>query len=433
MQAQACPWQSRLVDFYEGTLATEPHLAVGRHLRECSQCRRHAQSLGKSTPSSKSFPVPAIDSPTAKVSMEETAVSETLPLMEEIGPYLVRRMIGRGGMGTVYEALHKRLGRSFALKVLPRPVAFDPESLARFEREVRAVGQLEHPNVVRATDAGDANGMPYLAMELVDGIDLAKLLRTTGPLALDEASDVIRQAALGLAHAHGKGIVHRDVKPSNLMLTSRGVVQVLDLGLAVFVSSIGSGDGALTGPTILGTHDYMAPEQWSNSTQVTDRADVYGLGCVLYQLLLGKPPYAQGPDDSPQMKRRAHAEDTILSLRSRRPELPTALSNFASSMLAKDPVDRPSCSRVAERMVEFAAPAKKLGRLVERVRLAPGSGFSDGAPTAAMSAPSILPTVSADVPKPGLARGQRLVLVALGIIGLILATGLVLIATGAFR
>jgi eukaryotic-like serine/threonine-protein kinase len=170
-----CPTADQLAAFYDGTLSTDTHLRVGNHLRRCQLCRVKTSAEGRSPPAQRSFPDP-IDP------IESSAVSSPQPnadasgVTETIGPYRVKRLIGRGGMGAVYEAEHERLGKAVALKVLPRLAAVDPEYMVRFEREVRAAGRLDHPNVVRATDAGDDRGVPFLVMELVDGVDLMKLL-----------------------------------------------------------------------------------------------------------------------------------------------------------------------------------------------------------------------------------------------------------------
>ena len=311
----------------------------------------------------------------------ELPVSYKLP--EKIGPYLIRRLIGQGGMGAVYEAVHERLGKVVALKVLPAPNTVHPEYHARFEREARLIGRLDHPNVVKATDAGEADGVPYLAMELVDGIDVAKLVRELGPLLVAQAAEIGRQAAAGLGHAHARGVIHRDIKPSNLMITADGTVKILDLGLALCVDAVmGGGVGQITGATYLGTHDYMAPEQWDDPSQVDAKADVYALGCVLHQMLTGKAPFAAAKSTSQKMK--AHHSQMPADL-SENPEVPPLLAALVQRMLTKLPIERPSVVEVQTELAPFAS-GSNLSRLVERGRLATPERYVDGDPTKTMPA-----------------------------------------------
>jgi serine/threonine protein kinase len=376
--------------------------------------------------------------------------SEPTAVLETIGPYRIQRLIGRGGMGAVYLAEHERLGKAVALKVLPRLAAVDPEYIARFEREVRAAGRLDHPNVVRATDAGDDRGVPYLVMELVDGIDLTKLLRTHGKLTVGDTAEIGRQAADALAHAHEKGIVHRDVKPSNLMLTDRGVVKLLDLGLAVFVSVIGRADERITGATMLGTQDYMAPEQWVHPADVTDRADVYGLGCVLFQALVGHSPF--GGSEFPAMADRKHAHlfTHAPAVASLRPDCPPGMALLVAAMLCKKPEQRPSAADVSRALAELSLGASRLPKLVEQTRLAPGTGFRDGGTTALAIPPesesgsdATRPRVQSTeitvplppVPKPHPIpteppHSKVLFVIVLALLGVLLIGGLVFIAGG---
>src|SRR5262245_13664627 len=148
-----------------------------------------------------------------------------------IGPYELIELLGKGGMGTVWKARHTKLDKLVALKLLPPHLMTDPEAVSRFEREMKAVGKLEHPHIVRAMDAGQADGIHYLVMEYIEGTDLSRLVKTRGPRSVADACQMVRHAALGLAHAHEHGLVHRDIKPSNLLLSKKGLVKILDLGL----------------------------------------------------------------------------------------------------------------------------------------------------------------------------------------------------------
>ncbi len=372
-----CPSPSEFAAFYDGGLSTSEHLRWAKHFRSCTDCQARSSEAGKPIPKARNFP--EVIPPPLPPAPKPDAKTETAPALEKIGPYFIRRLIGRGGMGAVYEALHDKLGRFVALKVLPRLAAIDPEYLKRFEREIRAVGKLDHPNVVLATDAGDEQGVPYLAMELLDGIDLAHLIQQQGTLPIAESCEIGAQAARGLAHAHQRGIVHRDVKPSNLWITSEGVVKVLDLGLAMFVSA--RTDERITGPNMLGTTDYMAPEQWTNAAAATDRADVYGLGCALYQCFAGSPPFSGIDYDTHYSKKRGHLGDDPPSLLDKRGDVPDAVALLIEKMLSKETVDRPSANAVADELTPYIGRGSNLRGLVERTRLSQGQGFIDGPPT----------------------------------------------------
>jgi serine/threonine protein kinase len=222
------------------------------------------------------------------------------------GPYVVLDKVGEGGMGVVYKARHARLGRIDALKVLRTDKVASRTVAKRFLREIQVTSRLAHPHVVRAYDAGVVGKQLYLATEFVDGTDLGTVVQARGPLSVADACLVVYQAALALRHVHEKGLVHRDMKPSNLIRDrATGAVKVLDLGLSGFNHSmLGSAPGtALTHDgVVLGTPDFMAPEQVQNPHRVDIRADLYGLGCTLFFLLTGQPPY----DGSPVEKMYKH-------------------------------------------------------------------------------------------------------------------------------
>ena len=212
---------------------------------------------------------------------------------ETLGEYKLIRKLGEGGMGAVYEAQHQRLEKTVALKLLPRGSFASPESVERFEREIRAIGKLDHPNFVSALDAGKIGDTHYLAMELIHGADLNAILKHQVRLQTADGCELIRQAAAGLVEANRRGIVHRDIKPSNLMLTSwrgRPTVKILDLGLAKLVR--GDQDELTSTGQMLGTIDYMSPEQCDESQTVDIRSDVYSLGATLFKLLTGRTPFS---------------------------------------------------------------------------------------------------------------------------------------------
>ncbi|MBI3463177.1 MAG: serine/threonine protein kinase [Planctomycetes bacterium] len=256
------------------------------------------------------------------------------------GEYVVLDKLGQGGMGLVLKAQHRRMKRVVALKVLSPAVTRSAHTVKRFQREVEAAARLSHPNIVTAFDAGLHEGMHYLVMEYVNGRDLSAIVKAEGPLAPEQALDYLLQAARGLEHAHQLGIIHRDIKPGNLLLDIHGQIKILDMGLARldYLGQQYSAEENITRTgTIMGTVDYMAPEQAVNTRHADHRADIYSLGCTLYFLLTGAPPY----EGETMMERLvAHRERPIPSLRARRAEVSAALDGSFQRMMAKQPADR---------------------------------------------------------------------------------------------
>jgi len=268
-----------------------------------------------------------------------------------LGNYEILNRIGQGGMGAVFKARHRVMKRVVAVKVLPRKLLTDRGAVKRFRREIRAAAKLDHPNIVAAFDADEADGTHFLVMEYVDGSDLDQYVKQNGPLSIRDAIDCSVQAARGLEHAHGTGIIHRDVKPSNLLIDTAGTVKVLDMGLVRATSSEVTDDSlaqssiTMTG-SVMGTVDFMAPEQGMDSKLVDGRADVYSLGYTLYYLLTGQKPFG---GDSPMQKLMAHHREPIPSLRDRRPDVPQRLEAMYRKMVAKDPNERhPSMTAVID-------------------------------------------------------------------------------------
>jgi serine/threonine protein kinase len=278
--------------------------------------------------------------------------------------YQVLGVIGEGGMGRVFKGYHLNLKRFVDIKTLRIDRGDRPGLMSRFRREMESVGQMDHPNVVRASDAGEKNGIFYLVMEYLVGTDLSRLVTQRGPLAVADACELARQVALGLDHIH-QTLVHRDIKPSNLMLTTAGLVKILDLGVARFsLPAAGQRDRTPEGCTV-GTFAYMAPEQAAASARIDGRADLYSLGCTLFKLLTGRPPFS-GPDyDSAARLILAHSS-VPLSAADGFASIPPALGAVLLRMTAKDPDDRYQTGQeVVQALTPFAAgsqPALLLGQ-----------------------------------------------------------------------
>jgi serine/threonine-protein kinase len=267
------------------------------------------------------------------------------------GPFILLDKLGEGGMGKVYRARRHSDGSIVALKIVRPHLLTHPLIRRRYEREVAAALSLNHPNIVQVYEAGEHDGRYYLAMEFIDGIDLSRLGKEYRPLAIPEACEYIRQAALGLHHAHERGFVHRDIKPSNIIVAGErylpqavepAVAKILDMGLVRAIGTAEEGVAALEltrEGAVVGTPDYMAPEQAKNSRQVDIRADVYSLGCTLYFLLAGRPPFAEGTAIEKILK---HQLDPVPPLHEYRPDVPPEVEKLVVRMLAKRPEERPS-------------------------------------------------------------------------------------------
>lgn len=256
-----------------------------------------------------------------------------------LGEYIVLDKIGAGGMGQVFKAQHRRMKRMAAVKVLAPHITKDPQAVRRFYQEVEMAAKLTHPNIVASYDAAEAHGMHYLVMEFVDGSDLSSFLSKNGPLPLRTAIDCIRQAAEGLAYAHAQNVVHRDIKPGNLLLDKSGAVKILDMGLARTIDALEQQDknskAELTqAGQVMGTVDYMAPEQARDARAADHRADIYSLGCTLYRLLTGYPPF---PADTMVKKIMAHASQPAPPITKHCAAAPAKLEMLYQKMMQKDP------------------------------------------------------------------------------------------------
>ena len=311
------------------------------------------------------------------VSEDTVRLIELVPGVDSIRDYMVQERLGQGGMGTVYAAIHRHLKREVAIKVLrPRRLQHRPAA-ERFRKEMEAVGRLDHKNIIRAMDAGESEGTLYLVMERVLGTDVGNLI-ADGPLEISHACDVIQQAAVGLGYAHRKNMVHRDVKPSNLMVTPEGVVKILDFGIATFdavalsrnpsedeLSSEELGSNGVAGDTLAGSVAYMAPEQCRSGGDPLPSADIYALGSTFFHLLTGRGPFELSGDIYCQLQQRLENQTPLRwthDARSR--NVPVELQSMVGRMTEPDPSQRPSADEVAVELMPFCKE-RRLGALVD--------------------------------------------------------------------
>jgi serine/threonine protein kinase len=363
------PAKDDLAAFDAGELPEGLWAQVEEHVAHCPAC---CQRLEQLPTDSLSAQLHAIAEPTASFpasprgdsertpplcSGEEAKAATPLELLKH-PRYRILGLLGAGGMGTVFKAEHRLMERVVALKVMRKSLLNRATAVTQFRQEVRMAARLCHPNIVTAHDADQAGDVHFLVMEYVAGASLDRVVEERGPLPAAEACDHVRQAALGLQHAFEQGMVHRDIKPHNLMRTPEGVVKILDFGLARFASEVAAGDGGPLGKAVLGTPDYMAPEQALSPQQADTRADIYSLGCTLYFLLTGRVPF---PAHSPQQTLAAHLEQTVPSVDTFRPDLPPGLSGVLERMLAKDPGRRYETPAEVARALAACIPAGQSG------------------------------------------------------------------------
>jgi serine/threonine-protein kinase len=282
-----------------------------------------------------------------------------------LGQYILLERLGEGGMGQVFKARHHGLGRVVALKLVRKERLANPDAIRRFYREIQVAARLCHPNVVQSFDADEVDGRYFYIMEYVQGIDLARLVKRQGPLPVPQACDYVRQAALGLQHAHEHGLIHRDIKPANLLLTTRpgaagrppeALIKVLDLGLARLnrpPEEGESGTGALTREgVIMGTIDYIAPEQARDAHAVDIRGDLYSLGCTLFFLLTGRAPFSGRNTTEKLLKHQLEPPPPLSQFRN---DVPAAVAGVVGRLMAKRPEER--FQTPAELALALAEPA----------------------------------------------------------------------------
>jgi formylglycine-generating enzyme required for sulfatase activity/tRNA A-37 threonylcarbamoyl transferase component Bud32 len=376
MNRCTCPGPEQWRQYAEGRLDQAHHEALDEHLDDCPDCLKAVEALDERgatvfsllrtpAPPEPTFEGPAFQRLVARAKGLAPATGGEVPapaaegdgLEEALARELAARgyallgPVGAGGMGRVYKGEHRRMKRAVAIKVLAPELRRSTAARARFRREVEAAARLRSPHIVAAHDAGEVAGHDFLVLEYVEGANLAELVRREGPLAVERAVGYVRQAALGLAQAHAAGIVHRDVKPGNLLLDARGTVKVLDLGLARLAEDGPAGADLTTAGVVMGTAAFMAPEQAVDVRRAEARADVYSLGCTLHFLLTGRAPY-EAP--TPFETLLAHRDWPVPSLRAARPDCPPALDGLFRRMLAKRPEHRPASMEAVARDLEKA-------------------------------------------------------------------------------
>lgn len=367
MTHPVCPEPNQLQKYLQGNLPPRDDAEVEAHFENCVQCQTTLAGLEEKLVTPFSFlTTPPADQDAgnerafSQLVARAKAIEKTSVWHKEAPPvspiqYQLLEQIGSGGMGRVYKAIHEPTQRTVAVKLLASEHTRS-DRIARFRREAILSARLDHPNVVTVHDAGEVNGSPYLVMELVQGEDLSTRVHREGPLSIAEAIDVITQVTHGLASAHTAGIVHRDVKPANVLIDAAGHVKITDLGLARLLEAE-SQEQDLTLTTdqmILGTPAYLAPEQAFDPREVNSAADVYSLGCTLFYLLTGEPPFV---GKTSQATLYAHRDEKIPSVREKRPECPPALGKLCQRMLAKSPKARPSAQEVLQELKHLERPS----------------------------------------------------------------------------
>lgn len=349
------PSVEELTAFSVGLLSSVDAAVVESHIGECSPCCETL--LGLASDDTFVGLLQHTDCPeqNSEESIKHAFVAH--PRYEIVG------WIAKGGMGDVFKAEHRSMGRTVALKVINKRLIRDEEVIKRFHREVRTAARLSHPNIVTAYDAEQTENIHFLVMEFVDGLNLATVVKGGKSLPVPVACEYMRQAAVGLHYAHEQGVVHRDIKPHNLML-SAGTVKILDFGLASLTElkateqekGVSLENSSLTAAgSIMGTPDFMSPEQVSNPHRADVRSDIYSLGATLYYLLAGQPPFASGSVVE-RLKRLADSEPPAIE--SLRPDVPQELSAIIHRMMAKDPDCRfQTAQEVAIALTPFIANA----------------------------------------------------------------------------
>lgn len=428
------PSQENLLAWLAGSLDGDDAVEIESHLSACKNCDDTIAKLENE----QATILEIVHEAGQSVDGEANRDFDTQ--RPRLGQYQITEKLGEGGMGAVYKAVHTKLEKTVALKLLPPGRMKDQSVVDRFEREMKAVGRLDHPNIVRAMDAGVIDDTHFLVMEIVDGHDLNVILKHHGPLPVADACEIIRQAAVGLDEADHCGMVHRDIKPSNLMLArvrvGQPVVKILDMGLAL-LSSVGD-DGELTATgQVMGTVDYMSPEQCDNSHTVDIRSDIYSLGATLFKLLSGRAPFDDEQTASLIKKLTAIATKPPPLLSSLREDVPNELVELTTRMIAKQPEERPPTPESLVGMMEPFSVGHNLNALLDSIPSSPSEAleptqsirsfdvttdFSASLPTPAKPETTLLPHVSTQPKTAGVRKSPRhKVLIGLGMFATLLA------------
>lgn len=345
------PTRDQLAAFVHGQLSDDELRLMETHISECETCCEELRQVPHDSL------VGQLRSSAHEISSSSAPAD---PVCDDVlrnhSRYEVIRELGRGGMGVVYLAKHRLMGRMVALKVINPRLLQNQLAVERFRHEVQAAARLNHRNIVTAFDAEQAGESHFLVMEYVDGTDLATVVARLGRLPVMYACNYVMQAALGLQHAHEQGMVHRDIKPHNLMRTASGTIKIMDFGLARLANP-GNGEvpqGLTAEGVTLGTPDYIAPEQARDARRADIRSDIYSLGCTLYYLLTANVPFPAG---TAVEKVIAHVTTDAVPIQQLRADLPDSLALILSRMMARDPGDRfQTPVEVAHVLIPFSLP-----------------------------------------------------------------------------
>jgi len=368
--ATDCPDAQSLKQFLDGFLDSLTAARVTDHVETCSRCELRLQDLCVVSPGSEELADPpgwdasrAASLALAVGSAGSLQSNVSIPA-PEIPGYDIGPVIGQGGMGTVYQAVERDTGEAVAIKTLSTVALQNSDAVRRFEREIRLTRQCVHPHIVQSVASGEFRGTNYLIMEFVDGVNLSDLVRSRGIIPVGAACELIRQAALGLQHAHGLGLIHRDIKPSNLLLSRDGIVKIADLGLATLSGHAGTTALTVTGQ-IMGTVDYMAPEQALAGQPIDQRADLYSLGATLFKLLTGHAPFENDSYDSPVRKIAAFVTAASPDIGAYRSDLPAGLVDVTNRLRDFDCEKR---FATASSVIESLQPWCEVSELEELAR-----------------------------------------------------------------
>ena len=381
-----CPLAEELTLFSLGRMSYENMESVAKHLMACVVCENLLDELHRTNVDSTDDLIAALRAP---MDAEPFSQEDCCEIVMSVSEFVAKRLAGQrvgsepvagtimgccrldeplayGSFGTVYRAIDLESSELRAVKVLSRFRFGDERIEARFDREAELLLALDHPNIVKVFQRGRQDGVPFLVMEMIDGVSLSALMRLVGKIDLPDACQLVCQVALGLQHASAKGVIHRDIKPSNIMLSWAGSVRVLDFGLAVMTFDESPSKRLTESGQVLGTPDYIAPEQVKDSRKADLRSDLYSLGCVFYELLSGKPPFRDLR--STLAKMRAHRREHPVPIELVAHSIPAEIASLIGSLLAKAPDDRPQSPTEVISVLQPWLAKSDLPSLAERCR-----------------------------------------------------------------